>query len=450
MADIASHSLSWTKQDINQNFVTPTFAGVDITQIMTVITDVTGTYTMNYMSTPSNITRSASSAGFSAQGTMTLTNVDVTVAQVKAEWEQNGKAFIDSIYSEALSKGYTLDDVDTMSNPDFWNGIVLPIIIRVVKTDKVKHTWFAGAKTEVMSGTVPASAPTGVANTGLNFYTGFWDRITTDVTATTIPAAQKVLITNTGTAKIWAITLSATTAGTITLTINGTPYSQPYSASVAATVTAWYASHNATIIARHPDILKLTIVDDASAKLTFTATHKGASFTGVATDAGTSGTWTENTLTAAAAQAAMGSGTADGFMNSMIEAQPAEMQEFTDDMIFLCTRSFYRNYLNELKGVVLESAFMLMQDGTKTLSYEGIPLVQRNDWDKYITSEFNSVYKHRCILTTPENLIYVTDGANDDDKIETWYNKDDQMRRYRVEYMANTTYKHSNLIVVAY
>ena len=450
MSDILTHSLSWKKQDIDQLFVTPAFLGEDITSMMEVITDITGTYTLNYMSTPTDITKTAASPGFSGQGSMTLTNTDVTVAQVKAEWEENGKAFIDSIYSMALAQGYSFDDVENMSNPAFWNQIVLPKIAAVIQRDKVKHTWFAGTKKEVMSGTVPASAPTGTLDTGLSLYTGFWDRITTDVTAGTIPSAQKILIANTGTARVWAVTLSGTTAGTITLTINGTAYSQAFDTNVATTVTNWHTAHATTIAARHADILKLTVADDLSAKLTFTATHKGASFTAVATSAGTGGTLTVNTNTAAVAQSAMGAGTADGFMNSMIEALPAEAYEMKDQMKFYVTKSFYRNYLTELKGVVLESAFKIMQDGKKVLTYEGIEIIERPDWDLYITANFNSVYKHRAILTLPKNLIYVTDGANDDGKIETWYDQNLQMRRYRCEYMANTTYKHASLMVVAY
>jgi len=151
MSNILTHSLSWKKQDIDQLFVVPAFLGSDITNLMEVITDVTGTYTLNYMSTPTDITKTAATTGFSGQGSMTLTNTDVTVAQVKAEWEENGKAFIDSIYSMALAQGYSLDDVENMTNPAFWNTIVLPKIAAVIQRDKVKHTWFAGTKKEVIN-----------------------------------------------------------------------------------------------------------------------------------------------------------------------------------------------------------------------------------------------------------------------------------------------------------
>jgi len=33
--------------------------------------------------------------------------------------------------------------------------------------------------------------------------------------------------------------------------------------------------------------------------------------------------------------------------------------------------------------------------------------------------------------------------------METWYNQDLQMRRYRVQYKANTAYLHKDLIVLA-
>ena len=83
-------------------------------------------------------------------------------------------------------------------------------------------------------------------------------------------------------------------------------------------------------------------------------------------------------------------------------------------------------------------------------SFEGFPVVSRPEWDKWIKADENSVYPHRVIFAPMANLLFGTDGANDDKDVETWYNQEAQMRRYRVQYKAQTAYLHKELIMTAY
>ena len=46
-------------------------------------------------------------------------------------------------------------------------------------------------------------------------------------------------------------------------------------------------------------------------------------------------------------------------------------------------------------------------------------------------------------------MIFGTDGLLDNEDIETWYNPDLQVRRYRVQYKAQTAYLHPELLVLA-
>lgn len=82
--------------------------------------------------------------------------------------------------------------------------------------------------------------------------------------------------------------LSGITAGTITLTINGTAYSKAFNTSAAQTVTDWYNTHNAALAA-----LGITVTNPSSATLVFTS---ATPFTFVETSAGTNGTWTESSV----------------------------------------------------------------------------------------------------------------------------------------------------------
>ena len=455
MANLATHSLSFTKQDIKQLWIDLAFLGDDISSQMDVRTDVKGTLTLNRISRPTNVTR-ASAVGFTAVGTITLTNTSVTVDALKAEVEQNGEAFIASIYESLLAKGYNLDDVAKMSN-SMYDKIIIPIVADAIRQDKVRQMWFADTAGKTMTGTVPASYPTSVDDVNNNFtnYLGLQTRIMNDTLSTTIPAAQRVDVTNAmatdGVARVYAITLSGTSAGTIIVTINGVAYSESFASNVATTVTNWHTSHAATIAALYSREQKLTVANDLSAKLTFTATESGASFLAAATNAGTNGTWTENTDTAATRQGNLASGAATTIFNSMLGAIPTDALDFEEQMKFYVTRTMWRNYLAEMKTLSnSDSAYMTTQEGVKVKQYEGHEIIVRPDWDSNIAALKNDVYRHRALLTTPKNLVLVTDGAMDDKAVETWYNQDDEMHRYRVKYRINTIYKHADLMIVAF
>lgn len=454
MSNILTHSLSFTKEDIAQYWITPAFLGEDMVNEMDVLTNVKGTQTLHRISTPSLITK-LSSVGFSSQGSIALTNTSITVAALKAEFEQNGEAFVASWVESALAQGFNLDDVAKMSAPDFFNKIILPIVAQAIKADKVRMTWFSGAKKEAMSGTVPASNPTGTLDDDFTPYTGLMTRLMTDAVATTIPAAQITDVTNAmatdGVARVWKVTLSGMDAGTMILTINGTAYSQVFDTNINTTVTAWHTAHAATIAARHAEEQKLTVADDASAALTFTATHAGASFLAAATDAGTNGTWTVNTNTAATKQGNLASGAALLILNGLIDNITSEGLPYESQMKFYVTRTVARNYLASMKSLsASDSAYMTTIKGKKVLTYEGHQIIVKPDWDEYIATFYNSVYRHRAILTVSKNFVFATDGASDDKAIETWYNQDLEMRRYRVKYRANTMYKHASLITFSY
>jgi len=138
-------------------------------------------------------------------------------------------------------------------------------------------------------------------------------------------------------------------------------------------------------------------------------------------------------------------------MNAMIDAIPAEALDFESEMKFYVTRSMARNYLAELKTTSnSDSAYRTTLEGKRVLTYEGHDIVVRPDYDNNIRLYHNDVYRHRAILTIPKNFIFATDGASDDKAIQSWYNIDEEMHRYRVKYRAQTAYKHADLLILAY
>jgi len=446
MANILTSSLTYTKRDIEDFFVTPAFLGEDLTRLMRVFTDVKGTFAIQKLTQPTNITK-ANSTGFTGQGSITQTEKSLTVVPLKAEFEQNGEAFIQTIESMLLAQGYNLDDVEQMGD-NFWREIILPVIAKAIQVDKNRMIWFGDTTAEVLSGTAPNSNPTGVANTNLTPYDGLWTKIIDDVDSGDIASDQKKAYASStaGVAQSGKYTTNIS-SGTLTLVINGTTYSESYASSADNTVDNWIASHAATINAR-AGINGVTVAKSTSAAITVTGTRKGQGYT--IDISGGDGTWTASSAVAAVKATGQADDKADSIFQSLIDDATEEMLSFRDDWVFMVTRTVYRNYMDTLKTTTgVEGAFEILQNGKKVLTYEGIPIIQVYEWDKEIAEE-NYIFPHRVILSVPQNFIFATDGASDDGAIDTWYNKDEEMRRYRCKYRAAVDYIHDELLMVAY
>ena len=80
----------------------------------------------------------------------------------------------------------------------------------------------------------------------------------------------------------------------------------------------------------------------------------------------------------------------------------------------------------------------------------GIPIIQRPDWDTRISQDFGGVRPHRALLTTPSNLVLGTDGEDDLMKIVAFYDQVKQNNTVRSEYKCGTQYTWTKLIVAAF
>lgn len=448
MSNILSHSLNYKSRDITDYFVTLAFLDHDILAGMTKYTDVKGTKTLQKLTMPSNITR-ASAVGFSSAGTITLTEKDIVVKAVKAQVEQNGEAFVKSIFERALAQGYNLDDVNLMSNPDVWNKIVLPIIALAIQIDKQRQAMFSDTSHETLSGTIPNSNPTATGDVNNNIYTGLFSTIFAAVDAGTIASSQKKLFASStpGVAKSGTYTTDIG-SGSLILILNGTTYSETYDSSSDNTVDKWITSHAATVNAR-AGINGITVTKGSSAAVDIVGTRKGTGYTIDHTTGG--GTWTATSEVSATRASGMADDKAIAVFKSLYEAVPAVMIPFRKQWEFYITRSTENNYIETLESTTgVEAAFKMLKDGSNRLSYRGIPINVQADWDENIEGINNGVYPHRVMLTPPKNLIFATDGAQDDNSIQTWYDMKDEMRYSRVKYRIAIDYLHAQLIMIAY
>lgn len=170
MPDLLSHALNFTKQEIEDVFVTPFFEPVDIRDQITIRTDIKGTEKLNRIDRVSKITKRKLVPGFNPSGTLSLTETSLTVKPVAIEFEQNAKAFIGSVFESALAQGFSQDDVNNMSDPDIWSQIILPIIADAGQEDLVRQMWFADETKELnVSGIIDNDV-----DPDYQVYTGFW------------------------------------------------------------------------------------------------------------------------------------------------------------------------------------------------------------------------------------------------------------------------------------
>jgi hypothetical protein len=431
------------KQSVNEFFIQPMFMAEDIRGAITVRTDIKGTEKLNRIARPSMMTRPKTVPGFTPVGGFDLTYSDITVKPMALEFEQNARAFWGSIIEQLLASGYKEDDVEQMKSPDVWNKIMLPLIAQAGQDDLLRQMFFANPAAETFS----SGIHTGVIDENYSGYTGFMTWLMNDLFAGVIPSAQHINIA-TSTAAVkqeLVLTYTASTDSKIIVTINGVDYEQAYATNATTTVVNWLASHKAAIQARG-GLNGVIVTNPSGAAIKVVSKYKGQSFRFTAVASG-SGTFASSGAVAAVKAGSLATDEADTTLENMLDAVTPEMNEF--DLNFMITKTMFRNLVKTYKARNTILGDTVLKNGLKVPTYEGIPIIVRPDWDKWILSAQNGIQPHRAMLTTSKNLLFATDGTSDSEAIETWYNQEAQMRRYRVQYKAQTAYIHKELLILA-
>lgn len=124
------------------------------------------------------------------------------------------------------------------------------------------------------------------------------------------------------------------------------------------------------------------------------------------------------------------------------------------NLVFFISGDIADDYMVTLEGTGYAAAgWGALKDGVPVLTWRGIPLVVRRDWDGSIASDFASIAgvsvaaeTHRAILTTQDAFIVGTDF--DETMMETWYSQDNKSYRFRVSYMCGVALADAKLAVV--
>ena len=151
--------------------------------------------------------------------------------------------------------------------------------------------------------------------------------------------------------------------------------------------------------------------------------------------------------------------TARDTFQAQLNAMPNEGMENRADLVFFATRSMCDNYRATLRTGNQELAYLSSVNGTPSLAYQGIPVVEMAQWDTHIAADATKIAPslhtaandfdgHLAVLTVKNNIVIATD-YNAVSGADVWYNKDLKVNRFRFEYVIGTNFKNSELTVTA-
>ena len=444
MANLITHSLSFTRESVTEYFLKPLFVDADIRGIVELRTDLKSGEKLDMISKLSKITKAwQEGTGFTPSTGVTITQKTVTVVKLKAEVHQNGRAFVNYVKQEALKKGYAESDI----NGTVFEEIVMAVFMRGLMADLNRQAFFGDTVKEVFV----SVAPGGTLDDDYKEYDGLWTRVLKDVISGDIPSAQ-VLGINTSTyqdqvavANVRTATLTGT-SGTANVTINGTAYLATFATDLTTTAANFVTAHAATILARHGRV----VVTSSGADLIVTSGVPGQGVTvAVANASGNLAGSVANT-TATVQNTTLKAGAGKAILKGMYDKMTPELRERMAEARYVVTGSIMDAYITDLEADGTEAAHMKIIDGVRSITFRGIPVIERRDWDVHIAADFAGVRPHRAMLILPENMVVGTDGANDATNAEMWYDQNTQTNRFRVEYYAGTQYKHPEFITLAY
>lgn len=444
MANLITQNLSFTKESVSEYFLKPLFVDSDIRDIVQLRTDLKTGEKLDMISTLSKITKGyAQGTGFTPSTGVTITQKTVTVVTMKAEVKQNGRAFLNYVKQEALRSGYSENDI----NGTIFEQIVLQVFMRALMADLNAQAFFGDTKKEV----IVSDAPNGTLDDNFKEYDGLWTRVINDFDSSTIAASQKVNV-NTSTyqdqvavANVKTATLTGS-SGTANVTINGTAYLATFDTDLTTTAANFVTAHAATILARFGK----AVVTSSGAGIIVTSGVPGLNMTvSVANASGNLAGSVANT-TANVENTTLKAGAGKGILKAMYDAMAPELRSNMGEARYIVSGSVMDAYITDLEADGTEAAHIKLIDGVRSISFRGIPVIERRDWDVEISAHFSNVRPHRAMLTIPSNLIVGTDAASDVTNAEMWYNHDTQENGFRVEYKAGTQYIHEKLIVAAF
>lgn len=166
-----------------------------------------------------------------------------------------------------------------------------------------------------------------------------------------------------------------------------------------------------------------------------------------------------STITRAATLADNAMDTADAALNlfkTMYRAASRPLKRAAKaDKVFWVTDSIADNYEDTLTSLgTLETNKTSLVNGIEVLMFKGIKVIPISLVDEYLEADFSPAgdtdSPHRAVYTVMDNHKVALDEEADTTSIEFWYNRDEDMNKWRARYKMAYEYVFDDLIVVAY
>jgi len=452
MANLITHSLTFSKESVREYFLKPLFTDTDVRELVSVRTDIKSSEKIDFVGTLEYITKAyQQGTSFTPSTGVTVTQKTLTVYGLKAEVQQNGKAFLNWVKQELLRQGVDENNIQGT----IFEKIVMDLFMRGIKNDLIRQMWFNSLVAETLTATGSLYSPSATADTRYNVYDGLWTRLIDACDSTLIPAAQKldlnVVTTYQTTAAVAGVKTSTLTgsSGTANITINGTAYLATFNTSLTQTAADFVTTWAPTILARMGKV----VVTSSGADVIVTSGIPGMNVT-VSAPVNVSGNLAGSvaTTTATVKNTTLVSGGANTAFQAMWDKMTPELRAYLGrGLTMMVTTSMADNYMKTLEALNgSEVAYTNLVNGQRQLNFRGIPIKVMMDWDVRIAADYGGVRPHRALLTVPENLWIGTDGISDDTNVELFYDQVTQNNVFRVEYKAGTQFAHEKLIVAAF
>ena len=445
--------LTYVQKDLLYEFFTPLFIDNPIlNEHFTLIPDVKTSRELVMISPLDKITKGYQrGTSFTSSTGVVITPKTLTVARMKAQVEQTPDEFWQSVYQIFVASGVDANDVE--NSPEL-KSIIIKAYTDAMTRDAIRQGWMGDTTLETMTATGSLYSPSGTLNEHYKEYTGIIPRIKEMVRTGEIAAAQVVDINTSTYQNVVAVKAKKTatltgTSGTANVTINGVAYLATFASDLTTTAANFVTAYAATILARHGRC----VVTSSGADIIVEAGVPGMNVL-VTVSTAVSGNLTGSVAatTAAVRNTTLKAGAAVAILQALYEARTDELAEFdATEARFDVTRSVYENYLAYLQTQSgAEAAFSTLVNGVRTLTFNGITVMKRPDWDKrWKSADFGYVQPHFALLSTHKNYVWGTDSTDDIAQVEAWYEKKDQMNYFRTQYCAGAQIVHPVYVTVA-
>lgn len=438
-------SITWEGKQNMDYFIKPMFIGMSPmeTKGIRVIPNIQSKQKLNYFGAASKILK-AYAKGFSGASGVTLTQREIEVFRMKAEAADDASAFYQTVFEQGLNKADWND-----LGPTQLKNIIIEIYRDAVKSDVYRQFWLNSEDKE----TVTSGTYTGTADADYNSFDGIWKLIFENAaTSPTATQIKRVAYTSAAVAQVSTVTITGT-SGTANVAVNGVDYLATFDTDLATTAANFVTAHAAALALRD---ITLTYPGSGAA-VVLTSAIKGQPFAAVTiTNATGDAAGSVAATTANTAPDALAAGESEDIFVGLWEGANKVLKQIPKKQkVLLVTDSILDNYITYLESLGTEAANKLLIDGKEFYTYRGIPIIEMG-WDEHLDADFPHAtgelpaYPHRVIYTALGNLVLGLDAANNYNKTEMWYNKDEEENRFRTKLIMGAQYVHNQLMAVTY